>query len=144
MSRRPRPCRHLPGDHGDQARCPTLTRHHSGLCEQHLRAERARVDEQRPTAARRGYGTAHRAARARELRGGRVCAKPDCEETRSLHRDHIDGDPHNNHPSNIQYLCASHHSRKTLDKDVSRDARGRIERKREARATRTRVRSIGT
>ena len=120
-----RPCSHLPGDHGDPARCPRLTQHQSGLCEVHLRAQRKRVDDNRPNAHQRGYDTAHRAASQAARDRGQRCQVEGCRRS-DVHRDHVDGNPRNNDPDNIAWLCQTHHSAKTLSQDVERDERGRI------------------
>jgi len=40
----------------------------------------------------------------------------------NTHRHHIDGNPYNNSPSNIQWLCPLHHRRKHLQGGVSSNA----------------------
>jgi hypothetical protein len=143
MTRRLRPCSHIPGDRGDPARCPHLTADRTGLCDKHRAAMHAAIDARRPTASQRGYGASHQAARARDLKAGRTCAVDGCERSDKLNRDHADGNPRNNRPDNIQYLCPSHHSGKTLTRDVDRDEHGRILPKhRERRQPTRKLRSV--
>ena len=68
---------------------------------------------------RRLYATNHRVWRA--IRAEQLAHEPLCRECTKANRvtpatdvDHIDGDSHNNRPSNIQSLCRSHHSAKTV------------------------------
>lgn len=137
-----RACSHLPGDHGDPARCPRLTSHPSSLCDIHLAAQRARTDANRPSAHQRGYDGAHRADLHRAQAAGQRCQHNGCQRS-DIHRDHVDGNPSNNHPANIAWLCQTHHSAKTLNHDIERDASGRILPKRQ-QPKRSRIRSIGT
>lgn len=125
MTRPRRPCSHLPGDHDDPARCTRLTDHPSGLCTPHLAAQRARTDANRPSFHRRGYDSNHDQATAAAKARGQTCQHNGCHRT-DVHRDHIDGNPANNHPTNIQWLCARHHGAKTLTNDVTRAPDGRI------------------
>jgi hypothetical protein len=105
--------------------CPTLTPDRSGLCVKHLAERRAHTDANRPTSHARGYGTAHRAATVTAKARGQTCQVDSCGRA-DVHRDHIDGDPRNNATFNIQWLCRTHHSAKTLKHDVERDNLGRI------------------
>lgn len=72
--------------------------------------------------ARRVFATNSAAWRA--IRSAVLAAEPLCRMcaargiTRAAqHVDHVDGDPGNNDPSNLQPLCAPCHSRKTATED---------------------------
>jgi hypothetical protein len=139
-----RPCAHVPGDRADPNRCPNLTGHRSGLCDTHRALMHKQVDANRPNPSARGYDQAHRRDRRRAVTAGQTCQHPGCQRT-DIHRDHIDGNPHNNHPDNIAWLCQSHHNAKTLTHDVERDELGRIRPKRRRQQTTKRptIRSVG-
>jgi len=112
--RMPTPCRH-PG-------CPALVEG-GGYCEKHKRQLRKRYDEQRGTAAQRGYDARWRRARAMFLRRNPLCVE--CQKEGKLTPativDHII--PHKgNHDlfwdeSNWQALCKRCHDRKTAKED---------------------------
>jgi 5-methylcytosine-specific restriction protein A len=58
--------------------CPHLTLHPSGYCEQHLKQERRRYDDQRGTANQRGYTYRWRQASALFIAGHPLCSY--CQE----------------------------------------------------------------
>ncbi|MFP3554226.1 HNH endonuclease [Paraburkholderia sp. SIMBA_049] len=123
-----RPCRH-PG-------CPTLVTARHGLCPDHLRTARRRTDEQRGTAAERGYGARWRAAREAYLRQHPLCQCDECTaQGRLLPASVVDHRiPHRGDKrlfwdqSNWQSMSKTCHDRKTATADggfgnVSRRAR---------------------
>ena len=62
--------------------------------------------------------------RWRLIRAKQLRRQPTCEHCREIGLvepakvvDHIDGDSHNNEPSNLQSMCWSCHSRKTAQQD---------------------------
>lgn len=101
----PTPCNY-PG-------CPNLS--HERYCEKHKRQEAKRYDQQRGTAAQRGYDS-----RWRKIRAMVLAEEPLCRECArqgrvvpAQHIDHIDGNVNDMSRENLQPLCASCHSRKT-------------------------------
>lgn len=99
-----------------RAGCPALTR--GRFCADHA-AEHATAlarRDDRPSPAKRGYGTHWRQIRANFLRKHPVCA---CCPERSTDVDHIialaSGGTHRD--DNLQALCKSCHSRKTAQQD---------------------------
>ena len=103
-----RPCRF--------GRCPHITTHPSGYCEQHRSLA---YQDNRPTSAQRGYDSAWRKLRALHLAQHPYCVM--CEAMGKVERatevDHIV--PHKGDdalrldPENLQSLCAWHHKSKT-------------------------------
>ncbi|MFA5385639.1 MAG: HNH endonuclease signature motif containing protein [Eubacteriales bacterium] len=101
--------------------CPELT--DGGRCEKHKKQEARRYDEQRGTAASRGYGSRWQEARLVYLRRHPLCVV--CEKegkiTAGTVVDHII--PHRGNRelfwdvNNWQTLCTSHHSEKTARED---------------------------
>ncbi len=92
------PCRH-PG-------CPEITVER--YCPTHT--YQAQPDN-RPSSTARGYGYQHQQLRTQVLQEEpycRLCGRP------SGHMDHIDGNVKNNNRDNLQGLCASCHSKKTI------------------------------
>ncbi len=85
-----------------------------GRCEKH------RPIDDRPSAARRGYGATWRVIRARYLRTHMICEEPGCGLL-AIDVDHVDGrgPSRDNTDANLQALCHSHHSRKTALRDGS-------------------------
>lgn len=61
----------------------------------------------RKTTTERGYGYAHQVARKRLLAAEPICQR--CEDAISTDMHHIDHDPHNRHPSNLEALCERCH-----------------------------------
>lgn len=96
--------------------CPELTA--SGRCEDHRLAQRRKAEAGRPSASQRGYDEAWRRTRAAFLKVYPVCEQ--CPEP-ATDVDHRDGrGPHGplgHHWPNLQALCHSHHSRKTVRED---------------------------
>jgi 5-methylcytosine-specific restriction enzyme A len=102
-------------------RCPNLTE--GRYCEQHKPQEHKRYDNNRGTAAQRGYDHRWRKARLAFLRKNPLCVH--CLEEGKLTPatvvDHIV--PHKGNmelfwnEENWQSLCDSHHSRKTAKED---------------------------
>jgi 5-methylcytosine-specific restriction protein A len=111
-----RPCR-APG-------CAGLTRQKSGYCEAHERAARRAQDEERGSAASRGYGARWRRLRTMvlarrplcadpfELHAGQVVAATDVDHVLPRADGGIDAD------ENLQSLCHSCHSRKTAEQSL--------------------------
>lgn len=63
----------------------------------------------RGTTEQRGYGTAHRKQRARLIDAHPLCQR--CANDWSAHLHHIDRDPFNRDPSNVEMLCTGCHDR---------------------------------
>jgi len=97
-------------------RCPHITTHPSGYCEQHRALA---YKDERPTAAERGYDAAWRKLRAAHLAENPYCVM--CAEMGKVEQatevDHII--PHKGDEqlrmdlANLQGLCAWHHKSKT-------------------------------
>lgn len=69
-------------------------------------------DAKRPSAAKRGYDRTWQKVRADALARHPFCA---CGCGRpAVDVDHIDGNPRNNHPSNLRPMAHGCHSRRTL------------------------------
>lgn len=102
--RPPRPCR--------TTGCPETTR--SGYCPKCQRA----YDQQRGSAASRGYDAAWRKRRARYLLDHPLCES--CRSNPSKHVDHRLAKRRGgaDHESNFEALCHSCHSRKTALRDA--------------------------
>jgi len=106
-----RPCR-VPG-------CPTTTTHRKGWCPTHLIAHHAAENEQRGTAAERGYDARWRRARLRFLSIHPLCRYCEAEGVTKAATvvDHIT--PHRGDrklfwdQNNWQPLCKFHHDQKT-------------------------------
>lgn len=95
--------------------CPRLAR--GRYCPEHTRS-RARDDAaRRGTAATRGYDRAWRKLRERILARDPVCRS--CDKRPSSEVDHIvpKAEGGSDHPDNLQGLCKSCHSRKTVQED---------------------------
>ena len=99
--------------------CPALT--DQRFCEVHAKAKQRRYDEQRGTAAQRGYG-----ARWRRLRKMVLARQPLCADPFGVHREHGETVPAtevdhivakdqggDDSMDNLQGLCKSCHSEKT-------------------------------
>ncbi|MFA5054024.1 MAG: HNH endonuclease [Parcubacteria group bacterium] len=104
-----RPCRY--------GRCPHITTHRSGYCEQHRALA---YQDNRPSAAERGYD-----ATWRKLRASHLALNPYCvmcaamgKVERATEVDHII--PHKGDdalrldPENLASLCSWHHKSKTM------------------------------
>jgi len=104
----PTPCRH-PG-------CSALSR--SPRCEEHEAQRQRCYDQERGSAAKRGYGSKWRKLRARFLRVHPICMEPGCSEE-ATEVDHIVPRAHGGADAwdNLQALCKSHHSQKTARED---------------------------
>ena len=87
-----------------------------GYCERHRKERARKIDEARPSAAKRGYDHTWRKIRASVLSRHPLCLF--CEEegktTTATEVDHIDGNSRNNSPENLRPLCKSCHSRRTI------------------------------
>lgn len=85
--------------------CGATTR--AARCDEHRRAK----ERQRGTAHERDYGARHRRVRTTYLASHPLCER--CREDGRVHRakvlHHIDEDPRNNDPSNLEALCRDHH-----------------------------------
>jgi len=106
--------------------CSNLTRHPSGYCDEHaaLRVSKPRIrfdrsaDKHRPSPSKRGYGKKWQKLRRIVLSQNPECAMCGAPAT---HVDHIVplADGGTNDRENLQPLCHSCHTRKTLG-DVRR------------------------
>lgn len=67
----------------------------------------------RESACKRGYGRAWRKIRLLKLRDEPMCRGAGCDQP-AEEVDHIDGDSSNNDWDNLQPLCKSCHSKKTV------------------------------
>ncbi|MBY6275391.1 MAG: hypothetical protein CWE10_04100 [Symbiobacterium thermophilum] len=113
--RLPTPCR-FPG-------CPSLVDPREGYCPAHKREYRREKDrpyeENRPSAAKRGYDRRWQRIRLQVLLEEPLCRM--CAAEGKLvpaeHVDHIDGNVRNMRRENLQPLCASCHARKTIRQD---------------------------
>ncbi|MBO8169975.1 MAG: HNH endonuclease [Thermoanaerobacteraceae bacterium] len=116
MPRRPKkPCSY-PG-------CPELVEAGQRFCNKHKKQEQKRYDQERGTAAQRGYNSRWRKARKMFLKKNPLCAE--CQKngriTPATVVDHIR--PHRGNPelfwdeSNWQPLCKYHHDVKTAKQD---------------------------
>ncbi len=89
--------------------CPELTT--SQYCPTHSKQVAARYDKARGTAAQRGYDATWRKVRAHKLALYPLCQL--CETQGRLKPavlvHHIDRDPRNNAPGNLQSLCVQCH-----------------------------------
>jgi len=109
MPRRPKvPCSY-PGCH------ELVEAGQGGRCEKHRRQERQRYDNERGTAAQRGYD-----ARWRQIRAIVLAEEPLCRECSRQGRvmpakdvHHINGNPRDNRRENLEPLCHECHSRHT-------------------------------
>ena len=107
MPRKPkRPCNH-PG-------CRELV--DNGYCDKHKKIRTKRNDAKRGTSTQRGYGVGHRKIRAIVMKEEPLCrhCKAKGIRTPGTEMDHIDGNPHNIDRDNLQMLCKSCHSKKTI------------------------------
>ncbi len=81
---------------------------------------RARLAEARPTSAARGYDADWRRLRLWHLRRQPLCQAPGCHQA-AAHVDHIvsieEAPERRLDPTNLQSLCASCHSAKTVRED---------------------------
>jgi len=111
----PSPCRH-PG-------CPTLVPH-PGRCTTHDRGYKAKL---RTSYTWEDYGSEWRKIRVRVLQSQPTCQAPGCNK-QATDVDHIVplrlGGTHER--SNLQALCHSHHSTKTVTESNNRDKRGTL------------------
>ena len=114
--RAPRPCA--------QPGCPALVhRRDRRYCETHHRQRQAEYDRQRGTSAQRGYGSRWRRLRQMVLAEHPLCADPygihaaRGEVVAATDVDHIKPkrDGGTDDWDNLQALCSSCHSRKTID-----------------------------
>ncbi len=64
------------------------------------------------------WGARNRAQKVLPPRPCEVCG------TESVHRHHVDRNIHNNDPSNIRFLCASHHKKLHIEEDGLKGAAG--------------------
>lgn len=99
-----------------------------GRCDQHARAKARAIDRRRPNSRDRGHTPQWAAFRRRYLAENPWCActADDCHGTQECTRDahdldHLDGTgrtgPNAYEPTNLQGLCKSCHSRKTVRHD---------------------------
>jgi 5-methylcytosine-specific restriction protein A len=87
------------------------------------RRQRSQTSAPRHSAARRGYGRQWRRLRAEVLAGEplcRLCRKEGAPPTLATEVDHIiptrgESDPKHYDRDNLQPLCKTHHSRKTIE-----------------------------
>jgi len=110
-NRAARPCRY--------GRCPYITTHESGLCEQHRHIAYQQNDAQRGTAAERGYGARWKTLRDWFLRENPYCVMCAAigKQEQATEVDHIV--PHKGDDdlmwdvANLEALCSWHHKSKT-------------------------------
>jgi 5-methylcytosine-specific restriction endonuclease McrA len=104
----PHPC--------NQLGCREVLPHGQRYCKAHQRAVHQATDRDRGSPSARGYGRQWRKVRAQQLAREPLCRECSNEGhvTAGAEVDHIDGNSHNNDPSNLRTLCKSHHSRRTL------------------------------
>jgi 5-methylcytosine-specific restriction protein A len=99
--------------------CPAVAAQGSGYCAEHLPVIQAQRDQDRPTARQRGYDSRWQKLRLHHLKHFPLCKS--CGRA-GQEVDHIlplrKGGTH--HPSNLQTLCKSCHSRKTMKESVRR------------------------
>lgn len=88
--------------------CPLITT--GGRCDKHQREQTRRYEDNRLSAAKRGYGKSWQGLRLLVLREEPLCRECDAPATDV---DHIDGDVTNMARENLQALCHACHSRKT-------------------------------
>lgn len=95
-------------------------------CILHAATVRRAQDSTRPTAARRGYDAAWRRLRGEVLARDPVCSLPWCQAP-SVDVDHVVSRARGGEDAleNLRGLCHAHHSRKTVERDMRRGARGR-------------------
>lgn len=74
-----------------------------------------RPPDQRPSAARRGYGRGWQKLRLVVLAEEPVCQ--DCERAEAEHVDHVDGNAKNLLRANLRSLCSRCHGKKTVERD---------------------------
>ena len=108
----PRPCR--------KAGCNVLTTDRSGYCDEHRSYGEQRrkdyfkkLDEQRQSASRRGYGVDWRKLREAKLRANPLCEKCGAPASVVHHKDH---NQYNDFWDNLESVCRAcheeHHGRK--------------------------------
>lgn len=88
----------------------------SGYCDKHKQVDQQMYDSRRGSNTERGYGATHRKIREvvkREEPLCRECLKTG-KITPSNEMDHIDGNAWNTSRDNLEMLCSSCHSRKTI------------------------------
>lgn len=85
---------------------------------QRMKEARAPMSDDRPSAARRGYGHSWRVLRAYKLTRNPLCEHDGCGEV-ATDVDHIQALSRGgtNHMSNLRALCHRHHSQKTVRED---------------------------
>jgi 5-methylcytosine-specific restriction protein A len=100
-----RPCGH-PG-------CPALVQ--VGKCPEHSKDNR-QYDKRRGSSTERGYGARHQRIREVVRREEPLCREclSNNITTASSEMDHIDGNSMNTRRDNLQMLCKTCHSRKTI------------------------------
>lgn len=102
------------------AGCPELVRR-GARCPDHFRALQAEMESLRPSASRRGYGSAWRRARLDHLRRNPLCVDCTAEgrTTAATDVDHVVALRRGgaNSPSNYASRCHHHHSSKTARED---------------------------
>ena len=99
--------------------CPELV-DNKIYCHKHekiyTKERQKRADSKRGTAKERGYNARHRKLRKIVLSEEPLCRY--CKEkgklTQATEMDHIDGNPYNLERENLQSLCKSCHSKKTV------------------------------
>lgn len=104
-------------------RAPMHRPNNAGDREVQQRQAKAVCDRRRPSAAKRGYGSDWRALRLAHLQGEPICrmCKAEGRVTVADCVDHIVpiamDEARRLDPTNLQSLCASHHSAKTARED---------------------------
>ena len=80
-------------------------------CDEHRKQERRRYDQQRGSAASRGYDRTWQKIREQVLDGEPLCRRCQAEgKTRPAEMiHHIDRDSRNNRLSNLEPICRMHH-----------------------------------
>jgi len=104
----PKACRKpgCPGLAREGAYCPAHTAHNE-------RQRDKRHDESRPSASKRGYDRTHRKLRKLVMAEQPICAAEGCDEP-GWEMDHKNGDARDRRRENLQMLCKTHHSQKTI------------------------------